>query len=138
MHKSTTFTVATAVAAMAALTLSIAPADAQQDWRRGGFEERHGAHNFGEFCVHRVVTTGFAHVNFLGSGRDAVRKAEARAVRSWENQVSAKFGPQFASFARANGKANQCNHRGSEFECTISAHPCRDRGPGHGGPGYRR
>ena len=124
-----------AAAAVTAFALAIPAAQAQQDWRRGNFEERQEAHRFGEFCINRVVTQGFAHTQFLGSGRDAVRKAEARAVRSWENQVSAKYGPQFASFARSQGKANQCNRRGDEFECTISAHPCRERGPG---PGYRR
>ncbi len=137
MRKSTLLTATMAAAAMAALSLSIAPASAQQDWRRGNFEERREAHRFGEFCIYRVVSHGFAHANFF-SGKDAVRKAEARAIRSWENQVSAKYGPQFASFARSQGKANQCNHRGSEFACTISAHPCRERGPGHGGPGPRR
>ena len=134
MIKSTLLAVATAAAALA---VTIAPASAQQqDWRRGHFEERPGTHRFGEFCINRVVSQGFAHTQFLGNGRDAVRKAEARAVRSWENRVGEKYGPQFASFVRSQGKQNNCVRRGAEFECTISAHPCRDRGPG--GPGGRR
>ena len=132
MIKSTLLAVATAAAALA---VTIAPASAQQEWRRGNFEERQGAHNFGEFCIHRVVSQGFAHTNFFGGGgRDALRKAEFRAIKSWENRVSERFGPQFANFAQAQGKQNQCNRRGQEIECTINAHPCRHRGPGP----YRR
>ena len=79
------------MAAAAVAAFVAAPANAQQDWRRGNFEERQGAHRFGEFCIHRIVSQGFAHVNFFGGGgRDAARKAEARAIRSWENRVSEK------------------------------------------------
>ena len=134
MTKSTLL--AAAAAAVTAFTLAMPAAQAQQDWRRGNFEERQGAHRFGEFCINRIVSHGFAHTSFF-SGRDAGRKAEIRAIRSWENQVSERFGPQFASFARAQGKENRCVQKGLELECTISAHPCRERGPGPG-PGYRR
>ena len=139
MFKSTLLAVATAAAALAA---TIAPASAQQqDWRRGNFEERPGAHRFGEFCINRVLSHGFAHTSFFGGGgRDSIRKAEFRAIKSWENRVSEKYGPQFANFGQAQGKQNQCNRKGQEIECTINAHPCRHRGPGPGpGPGpYRR
>ena len=136
MFKSTVLAAATAAAAFA---VTIAPAGAQQDWRRGNFEERPGVHRFGEFCINRVVAHGFAHTNFFGGGgRDSIRKAEFRAIKSWENRVGEKYGPQFANFGQAQGKQNQCNRRGQEIECTISAHPCRQRGPGSGPGPYRR
>ena len=115
---------ATAIAtAILALSATIATA---QDWRRGTFEERRAEHRFGERCLYRVVSTGFAHTRFFGGG-DGIRKAEERAVRSWENRVAEKYGPQFREFRHAMGKENKCERRGEEIECIISAHPCRER-----------
>jgi hypothetical protein len=119
-------TVAACAATMVtALALSATVASAQ-DWRRGTFEERRGEHRFGERCLYRVVSTGFAHIRFFG-GSDAVSKAEVRAVRSWENRVSEKYGRRFGEFRHAQGKENKCVRRGDEIECIISAHPCRER-----------
>jgi hypothetical protein len=114
---------ALAATAMTVIALSATVASAQ-DWRRGTFEERHEAHKFGDRCLYRVVSTGFAHIRFFGGG-DGVAKAEVRAVKSWENRVSEKYGPQFAEFRHAQGKENKCERRGEEIECIISAHPCR-------------
>ena len=127
MIKSTFLAVATAAAAFAAMAVTTTSANAQ-DWRRGTFEERPGAHKFGEFCINRVVAHGFAPVSFFG-GRDGVMKAERRAIRSWENRVSEKYGARFANFSRAMGKENRCVKNGLDLECTVSAHPCRERGP---------
>ena len=117
--------VAVAATAMTVIALSATAASAQ-DWRRGTFEERRGEHKFGERCLYRVVSTGFAHIRFFGGG-DGVHKAEERAVRSWENRVSEKYGRQFGEFRHAQGKENKCERRGEEIECIISAHPCRER-----------
>jgi len=124
MIKSILLAVATAVATSMALVPTTANA---QDWRRGTFEERPGPHKFGEFCINRVVSHGFAPLSFFG-GREGVAKAERRAIRSWENRVREKFGAQFANFSRAMGKENRCVKNGLDLECTISAHPCRERG----------
>ena len=63
MIKSTFLAVATAAAAFAAMAVTTTSANAQ-DWRRGTFEERPGAHRFGEFCINRVVAHGFAPISF--------------------------------------------------------------------------
>ena len=126
MFKSTLLALASAAAVVTTLGLAAGSASAQggPDWRRGTFEQRPGAHRYGQRCIVRHVATGFAPVSFFGGGQ-GVRKAEARAVRSWENRVNEQHGPQFASFARAQGKQNRCIKKGLEIECIISAHPCR-------------
>ena len=125
MLKHTLIAVASAATALIALSATTAGA---QDWRRGRFEEQPGAHRFGEVCINRVIAHGFAPISIFG-GRQGAFKAERRAVRSWENRVTEKYGQQFGSFARAQGKQNRCVKTGLELECTISAHPCRERGP---------
>jgi len=123
MTKKSVMAVAATATTLLALSATVASA---QEWRRGTFEERRGEHRFGERCLYRVVGTGFAHIRFFGGG-DGVAKAEARAVRSWENRVSEKYGRQFGEFRHAQGKENKCERRGDEIECIISAHPCRER-----------
>ena len=122
MIKKSAVTLAATATTMLALSVTVASA---QDWRRGTFEERRIEHRFGERCLYRVVSTGFAHVRFFGGG-DGVAKAELRAIRSWENRVSEKYGPRFGEFRHAQGKENKCERRGEEIECIISAHPCRE------------
>jgi len=123
MTKKSALAVAATATTLLALSATIASA---QEWRHGRFEELRGEHRFGERCLYRVVATGFGHINFFGGG-DAIRKAEVRAVRHWEERVSEKYGRQFGEFRHAQGKENKCERRGDEIECIISAHPCRER-----------
>ena len=126
MPKTALIAAAAAATALLAVAATTASAQAPQEWRRGTFEERPGAHRFGARCINRVVAIGAAHTSFF-SGRQGTFRAERRAIQSWERRVGEKYGAQFANFQLAQGKQNRCVRKGLEIDCTISAHPCSGR-----------
>ena len=117
-----------AATASAALLIGIPlSAASAQEWRGGEFRRFEGErHRFGEHCTFRAEARGIANGN-LFSGRPGGR-AEGRAIRHWEEQVALAYGPGFASWARAEGKAARCVRKGLlEIECVVAANPCRER-----------
>jgi hypothetical protein len=99
-----------------------------QEWRGGEFRRfETERHRFGEFCTFRAQAHGIANGN-LFSGRPGGR-AEARAIRHWEEQVAIAYGPRFASWGLAEGKTASCARKNLlEIECVVAANPCRVRG----------
>jgi len=117
---------ATAAAAVCFVGISMSAASAQ-DYRHGEFRRfEHEKHRFGPRCMYKVEARGSAEKKFFG-GRPG-GKAEARAIAHWEAEVSKSFGPQYASWGRAQGKSAGCRPRGPlEIQCVVAANPCRDR-----------
>ena len=120
-------TILAATAGAAFLIGALPGAASAQEWRGGEFRRFEGErHRYGEHCMFRAEARGIANGN-LFSGRPGGR-AEGRAIRHWEEQVALAYGPAFASWARAEGKAAHCALRGLlEIECVVAANPCRDR-----------
>ena len=125
---SFTKTILAATASAALLTGALLGAASAQEWRGGEFRRFEGErHRFGEHCMFRAQARGIANGN-LFSGRPGGR-AEGRAIRHWEEQVALAYGPRFASWALAEGKAARCVRKGLlEIECVVAANPCRVRG----------
>ena len=120
-------TILTATAGAALLIGALLDAASAQEWRGGAFRRFEGErHRFGEMCTFRAEARGIADGNLFG-GRPGGR-AEGRAIRHWEEQVATAYGPRFASWARAQGKAARCVRKGLlEIECVVAANPCRER-----------
>jgi hypothetical protein len=121
-------TIFAATAGAAFLIGALPGAASAQEYRGGEFRRfETERHRFGELCTFRAQAHGIANGN-LFSGRPGGR-AEARAIRHWEEQVALAYGPRFASWALAQAKTARCARKNLlEIECVVAANPCRIRG----------
>lgn len=116
--------------AVIALALAVVPVSggvvstpAQAQWQYDRFERIPGPHRWGPRCVDRITTRGSANLKLFGSGEK--KKASAKAIVNWQEQVAEAFGPQYADWFLAKGNQQDCKMKGLKVSCTVSAHPCR-------------
>ena len=105
---------------------SAASAQPGDGYRNGEFREHHGQHRFGPRCFHRVSAEGFGQLNVFG-GSGGGRKAQARAILHWSEQVASRFGGHVARWDAARGREVNCRRGGPiglEMVCVASGHPC--------------
>ena len=103
-----------------------ASAQTQGGYRQGELREHHGPHRFGSRCFHRVSAEGVAQLDVFG-GPAGSRKAQARAIQHWSEQVAIRFGGHLARWDAARGREVGCRSSGPadvEMVCLASGHPC--------------
>lgn len=113
---------AAAFGAVTVLALATGAATAE-DWHRH-FEYDRGPHRFGPRCEYGIRAHGESPLLAFGGGGGA-RKAEARAIRDWQEEAVHLFGPRFGDWNLAADRNVHCDVNGLNFVCVARGNPCR-------------
>lgn len=132
--------------ASVAFGLAATAAPALADFRGDRHEVFRDRHDHGKRCAYRLGAYGEGSTDFFRGG-SGLRKAEARAIRHWEDKARVEFGDRFANWSRAAAKDLRCDRQGPRVICQAVAVACAVRGdfidrgvpggpppPGYGGP----
>lgn len=60
-----------------------------------------------------------------GSSPKSKARALAEAKRAWASFVNVEYGPAWARYSLAGSKGGNCTRSGGDYNCAISARPCR-------------
>lgn len=122
-----TLTIATAAIALGGTALLASmPADAATSAKSSGviIEARYGGPAHAKYRKPaRVAATGVARGGVFVPYILKKAKAQREAINNWSSKVRRMYGPQYASWNRANAKSTSCNRAGTAVTCRVSAVP---------------
>ena len=118
-----TLTIAAAAVALGGTALlGTMPAEAATKGSGVIIEAKYGGPAYEHKKLSRVSATGVARGVLIPY---VLKKAKAQreAINNWSAKVRRMYGPQYASWARADAKSTSCSRIGTAVTCRVSAIP---------------